>query len=125
MLDENLIVVVDDDASLCDAIVGLVRSYGYEAKGFESAINYMDSPDFASTLCLVTDINMPGVSGLDLARHMRSVGNLAPIIMITAREDSDLEERSRAMGAACFLRKPFEADQLMECIADCVGDAAA
>ena len=71
------------------------------------------SQDFA---CIITDIQMPGMSGVELKEHLAASQNPVPVIMITARHDPGLEDKAIASGAACFLRKPFDADALIRCL---------
>jgi FixJ family two-component response regulator len=98
------------------AIVALVRSAGYEAQGFASAEDFLGSGTVESFACIITDIQMPGMSGIELKEHLTACQCPVPVIMITARHDLGLEQRAMASGAACFLRKPFEADALIRCL---------
>ena len=114
LVPENLISVIDDDESLRDALVGLLRSHGYKADGYPTAEAFLDAAQ--TTNCIVTDIQMPGISGIELKEELSRRGDHTPVIMITARPDPNLETRARASGAACFLRKPFDAGDLVACI---------
>lgn len=111
-----LVCIIDDDESLRLALMGLVRSLGYETRGFGSAEDFLQSDAIEDCACLVTDIQMPGMSGIDLKRYLVEQRSLLPVIMITARPDPNLEEKARVEGAACFLKKPFEANALIACI---------
>jgi FixJ family two-component response regulator len=111
-----LIGIIDDDPSLQKALVRLVRSFGYDARGFASAEEFLQSGSMSSCSCIVTDIQMPGMSGIDLKRLMDEQGCSVPVIMITARTEPELEHTARASGAHCFLRKPLETDLLMDCL---------
>jgi FixJ family two-component response regulator len=113
---EPLIAIIDDDASLRVALIGLVRSLGYRADGFASAEAFLDGDTLHDSACIVTDIQMPGLSGIDLKQHLTEHGCLAPVIMITARTEPGLHERAAASGAMCVLRKPFATDDLVACI---------
>jgi FixJ family two-component response regulator len=113
-----LIAIVDDDESMRRALVALVRSAGYEGHGFASAVEFLASGTVSSFACIVTDIQMPGMSGIELKQHLTASQMSMPVIMITARHDLGLEDAANASGAACFLRKPFEADTLIRCIED-------
>lgn len=113
---EKLISIIDDDESLRTALVGLVRSLGYRARGFACAEDFLNADEAMQSAAIVTDIQMPGISGLDLRRRLAADGRDAPVIMITARPDLGLEERAFSSGAFCFLRKPFSADALIACI---------
>jgi len=110
------ISIIDDDESMRRAVVALVRSAGYEAQGFASAEDFLASGTAQSSACIITDIQMPGMSGIELKRHLLASQCTVPVIMITARHDLDLEQKAVASGALCFLRKPFEADVLIRCL---------
>jgi FixJ family two-component response regulator len=109
-----VISIIDDDESMRIALVGLVRSLGYEARGFASAEEFLGSGPVQSWSCIITDIQMPGMNGIELKQHLTARQCSLPVIMITARHEADLEERALASGAAGFLRKPFEAEALIE-----------
>jgi FixJ family two-component response regulator len=113
---EPLIAIIDDDASLRAALIGLVRSHGYRASGFASAEAFLESGAARSSACIVTDIQMPGLSGIDLKQRLVECGYDAPVIMITARTERGLHERAAASGALSVLRKPFAPDDLVACI---------
>ncbi len=111
-----LISIIDDDDSLRSAIVALVRSAGYDAWGFASAEEFLGCGAIQNFACIITDIQMPGMSGIELKQHLTASQCEVPVIMITARHELGLEEKATASGAACFLRKPFEADVLIGCL---------
>ncbi len=110
-----LIAIIDDDPSLRAALVGLVRSLGYRASCFASAEAFLESDSAAESDCVVTDIQLPGLSGIDLERLLVESGRRTPVIMITARMEQGLHDRAAASGAICVLRKPFAADDLIAC----------
>jgi len=116
---ESRITIIDDDDSLRAALVGLVRSLGYHAREYASAEDFLASPTDSD--CIVTDIQMPGLSGIELKQELARKGDETPVIMITARGDAGLEQRARASGAACFLKKPFETSELVTCIESALG----
>jgi FixJ family two-component response regulator len=99
-----------------NAVVALVRSAGYGAQGFASAADFLGCGAVQSFACVITDIQMPGMSGIELKEHLTASQISVPVIMITARHDADLEEKAIARGAVCFLRKPFDADALIGCL---------
>jgi FixJ family two-component response regulator len=111
-----VIAVIDDDASMRTALVKLFRSLGYDVRGFESAEEFLGYGPVRSFSCLVTDIQLPGMSGIELQQHIKANQYSLPVIMITARHDVGLEERALASGAAFFLRKPVEAKMLLGCL---------
>ncbi|MBX3456338.1 response regulator [Ferrovibrio sp.] len=110
------ISVVDDDESLRLALVSLLRSLGFTASGFGSAEEFLDSPDMTSSACLITDIHMPGMNGIELKHKMTHLRAALPVIMITARSEPELREKALASGAVCVLMKPFDAEKLASCI---------
>jgi FixJ family two-component response regulator len=116
---EGLISIIDDDDSMRSALVGLLRSHGYEADGFATGEAFLAAAPAAD--CIVTDIHMPGISGVELKEELVRRGDKTPVIMITGRSDAGLEGRARASGAACFLRKPFDAGDLVQCIESALG----
>jgi FixJ family two-component response regulator len=110
------IPVVEDDASLRTAIVGLLRMLGYLASGHASAEALLASGEARSADCLVCDICLPGISGIDLKRRLDASGARAPVIMITGRSNPALRDAAMAAGAVAVLPKPFAADRLIECV---------
>ena len=110
------IAVIDDDESFRVALVESLSSLGYGSDGYASAEHYVRAIGGASFNCIVTDIHMPGMSGLDLMKYLAARGSTIPVVLITARSDSNLEAKAAVAGAACLLRKPFEIDDLIGCI---------
>ncbi len=113
---EPLVAVIDDDESFRMALAESLLSLGYDARAFASAEEFMAGDGQASCDCVVTDIHMPGISGLDLKRLLAAHGSTLPVIMITAHTESGLEVQAVSSGAVCLLRKPFETDALIECL---------
>ena len=114
--NEPRIAIIDDDESLRLALVGFVRSLGYRATGFASADEFLAAGAAGTSDCIVTDIQMPGLSGIDLKHHLTRAGCRVPVIMVTARTEPALHERALASGALCLLRKPFTDDALIGCL---------
>jgi FixJ family two-component response regulator len=112
-----LISIIDDDPSLQNALVRLVRSLGYAARGFASAEEFLESGAMRSCTCIVTDIEMPGMSGIDLKRLMDEREYPVPVIMITSHTEPELEQGALAGGAICFLKKPIDPNVLVDCFA--------
>ena len=111
-----LISIIDDDDSLRTALVGLVRSLGYRASGFANAEDFLATNQAADSAAIVTDIQMPGLSGIELKERLTAEGFAVPVIMITARTEAGLKERAFASGALCVLKKPFAAEALIQCL---------
>ena len=117
MSRELLIAVIDDDESFRMALVESLSSLGYDARGFASAEDFIAVDDEGSCDCVITDIHMPGMSGFELKRLLVARGSARPVIMVTARAEPGLEAKAAASGAVCLLRKPFETDALIDCLA--------
>jgi|HubBroStandDraft_4_1064222.scaffolds.fasta_scaffold35501_3 FixJ family two-component response regulator len=113
---ENLISVVDDDESVRRTSTLLIESFGFRAATFASAEAFLRSGHLHDTSCLIVDVQMPGMNGLQLQSHLAAVGCGIPIIFITAYESNDSRQRAMKAGAAAFLGKPFSDEQLLQTI---------
>ena len=116
MPDFPLIMIVDDDASLRDALESLIRSLGYRIRSFASAEAALAAGIAAESACIISDIHMPGITGIELEARLRALGIETPVILITARTETDVLAAARASSAICVLRKPFDADSLIACL---------
>jgi len=110
----RVISVVDDDASIRVAIDSLLRSRGYTVCTFASAAELLQSPQLDDTSCVITDVRMPDMSGVELQTALRSRAHSVPFIFITAFPDNSARVRAMRDGAACFLSKPFDAATLVK-----------
>jgi FixJ family two-component response regulator len=110
------ISIIDDDPIVREAIADLVQSLGYEAATFESAEQFLASGAVAQTSCLITDLHMPGQSGLDLQKQLLAEGHRTPVIFVTAFLDEKFRNRAMNAGAVAFLSKPFRDDTLIDCV---------
>jgi len=115
------IAVIDDDDSFRVALAESLSTFGFEVRGYASAEEFISGDGHKSCNLAVTDVHMPGMSGLDLARRLSASGPKVPIILITARSEAGLKAAAAAAGAACFLKKPFEIDVLIQCIEKALG----
>ena len=115
-MTENLISVVDDDESVRRTTTLLIESFGFRAATFESAETFLRSGHLHDTSCLIVDVQMPGMNGLQLQSHLAAAGCGIPIIFITAYESNDSRQRAMQAGAAAFLGKPFSDEQLLQTI---------
>ena len=113
---ENLISIVDDDESVRRTTTLLIESFGFRAAAFESAETFLRSGHLHDTSCLIVDVQMPGMDGLQLQSHLAAAGCGIPIIFITAYESKDSRQRAMQAGAAAFLGKPFSDEQLLQII---------
>lgn len=111
-----LIAIVDDDESVCIAVTSLVRSLGYEAAAYGSAEDFLASAARPDTACVISDVQMPGISGLELQRVLAAEGSRLPIIFVTAFPDVRVQQAALHGGAMCFLSKPFDGNALIQCL---------
>jgi FixJ family two-component response regulator len=116
-----MISIVEDDESVRDTMSGLIRSLGYNAATFASAEEYLRSERLGDTSCLITDVQMPGMSGLDLQDRLIAGGHRIPIIFVTAFPEERSRARAFKAGACGFLSKPFRDDRLIECLDRALG----
>ena len=112
----SLISIVDDDQSFRDSMRRLLKSLGYPVAVFPSAAEFLASPKLAATSCLVADIHMPVMTGVELYRYLIETGHAIPTILVTAYPDDSVQERMLALGVECYLRKPFEEAHLIGCL---------
>jgi FixJ family two-component response regulator len=108
-----MIAIVDDDQPFRDAAKSLVRSLGYGASTFASAEEFLQSDRVGDTACLILDVNMPGLSGIELQSRLNAQGNCIPIIFITAAPEETTRARALQAGAIGFLSKPFKEECLI------------
>ena len=125
MAGKITISIVDDDKPLREALAGLVASRGYDAEAFDSAASFLDSDRRHGTDCLITDIQMPGMTGLELHRQLAASDKPVPTILITGRKEPGLRDQAMRAGVRCYLTKPFDPDDLFGCIASAVGQPGA
>jgi FixJ family two-component response regulator len=112
----SVISVIDDDASVRTATENLLSSHGYLVHTFASADGFLRSARLNDSSCVVADVQMSAMSGLDLLAHMRILGNDTPFVFITAYPDESVRSQALKAGAICFLAKPFAAPVLIDCI---------
>jgi FixJ family two-component response regulator len=109
----SVISVIDDDASVRAATDNLLSSHGYLVHAFASAEEFLQSASLNDASCVIADVQMPAMSGLDLMIDMRAKGNTLPFIFITAFPEESVRARALKAGAICFLAKPFAAPELI------------
>jgi FixJ family two-component response regulator len=112
----QFVVAVDDDFRVRESIESLVESAGYAPLMFSSAEEFLQSGTLVGARCLITDVRMPGINGIELQRRIRSQRPDLPVIFISAHNDDDTRQRAFDEGAASFLYKPFDAAELLEAI---------
>jgi FixJ family two-component response regulator len=123
MSEAPLIAIVDDDVMICEATKDLVEAFGYNARTFTSAGEFLNSDCVSSTACLISDVQMPGMNGLQLHRKLITSGRHIPVIFITAFPNERVRKRAVAAGAVCYLSKPFDSERLRSCISSALGYA--
>ena len=110
---EPLVSVVDDDLSVREATAGLVRLMRLRVAVFSSGVEFLASPALGETACLIADVNMPGMTGLELHIRLRRLGHRTPTVLITAYPTDELRACAAAAGVLAFLTKPFDDDVLL------------
>jgi FixJ family two-component response regulator len=111
-----IIAIVDDDDALRNSLDDLMRSIGFRTQGFPSAEAFLSSHQARDTACLILDVRMPGMNGLDLQREIVAADWRIPIIFITSHADDDARARALEAGAVAFLYKPFREEELLNAI---------
>jgi FixJ family two-component response regulator len=107
------ISVIDDDESTRTALAGLLRLLGFEARTYGSAEEFLSFGSTLPSCCIISDVHMAGLSGIDLKRRLDEGGHAPPLILITGRSEPRLLAEATASGAICVLRKPFDAEALL------------
>jgi FixJ family two-component response regulator len=116
MAKRPLVAIVDDDKSFRGATRDLLRAAGFSTATYEDAESFLSGSDVATTACLVVDMRMPGMTGLELYQALVASGKDIPTVIITAHPEEVTQSRAREVGISCFLSKPFAPDDLIECV---------
>jgi FixJ family two-component response regulator len=111
--ETRLVSIVDDDESLRRSVKNLLTSVGFQVETFASAEAFLQSAHRADTRCVVLDLRMPGMSGLDLLMHLAATGSPIPVVILTAHSDDEARRRMLQAGAVAFLGKPFHGEALL------------
>jgi len=112
----TVISIIDDDPSVREGTMDLLNSMGFSVEAFERASDFLDSDRLGSTACLIADVQMPGMTGLELYDRLVASGNAIPTILITAFPNSRDRTRAQRAGVRCYLTKPFDDNELLTCI---------
>jgi FixJ family two-component response regulator len=112
----TLISIVEDDQPFRDSMRNLITSLGYTVEAFQSAANFLASPLLSETACLVADVQMPGMTGVELHKKLLEAGYAMPTILVTAYPDELVRSRALKNGVVCYLSKPVDDDQLERCL---------
>ena len=116
-----VIAIVDDDHSVREALTSFVRSLGYAAMAFQCAEDFLKWSRCCGLSCVIADVQMPGMSGVELHNRLIGSGEPIPTILITAFPDEKARERALQAGVVCYLGKPFSEDDLLACIRSILG----
>jgi FixJ family two-component response regulator len=120
----KVISIVDDDCIVREAMADLIESLGYEVTTFESAELFLESGSLTNTSCVITDLNMPGLDGLELQSRLIAQGHPIPVIFVTAFPEERFRKRAMAAGAVGFLSKPFVEEALINCVEGALNGSA-
>lgn len=113
---KTLISIIDDDEDFREALQGLMTSMGFTVEAFSSALDFLERTNIRDTSCLITDVHMPRMTGIELHRRLIDSGYLIPTILITAYPDESIRIRAMADGIVGYLTKPCDADELLRCV---------
>jgi FixJ family two-component response regulator len=116
MMKTVLVSVVEDDRFFRESMQRLMRSLGYMVDVFSSAAEFLASPRLNETACLIADVHMPAMTGLELHRHLVETGRPIPVILVTAYPNDVDRARAIGEGAVCYLRKPVDEHDLLRCL---------
>lgn len=120
-MKRHLVSVVEDDRFFRESMERLLRSLGHTVEAFPSAAEFLAFPNRAETACLIADINLPAMTGIDLYRHLVSIGNAIPTILMTAYPNDGDRTYALKEGVVCYLRKPFDEQELERCLSLALG----
>jgi FixJ family two-component response regulator len=112
----TLVAIVEDDRFFRDSVRRLMRSWGYRVEVFSSAADFITSPHLCETACLIADVQMPGMTGPELYRHLIASGYAIPTILVTAYADDQVRTRALKDGVVCYLPKPVNEQLLLGCL---------
>ncbi|HEY6630118.1 MAG TPA: response regulator [Rhizobiaceae bacterium] len=112
----HTIAIVDDDDGVLSSLTSLLRSFGYEVRGYSSALEFLDDSTAGEPDCMITDVQMPGMTGDQLQAELIAAGRLFPTIFMTAFPTEATRARVMAAGAIAFLDKPADSDAILRCV---------
>ena len=113
---KTLISIIDDDEDFRKALQGLMTSMGFRVEGFSSALDFLARTNIRETSCLIVDVQMPRMTGIELHHHLVKSGCVIPTILITAHPDESVRVRAMADGVICYLTKSCDLDELLGCV---------
>jgi FixJ family two-component response regulator len=112
----SVVAVIDDDESVRESVVGLIESVGHSVTFFRSAEEFLDSAEINTVACMIVDVRLPGISGLELFSQMRANQRSVPTVFITAHADARVRRQAIEAGGIAFLYKPFQPDVLLDAV---------
>ena len=121
LAERPLVSVVDDDESVRESLPDLLKVFGFTPRAFSSADAFLSSGTVDETKCLILDVAMPGMSGLELQQELKRRGKLTPIIFISGQKDEDIREQALSRGAVKFLYKPFSDIAMLDAVNAALG----
>src|SRR5262249_22919741 len=113
---KTLISIIDDDEDFREALQSLMTSMGFAVEAFSSALDFLARPNIRDASCLIVDVHMPGMTGIELHRHLVDSGYVIPTILITAYPADSVRVRALADGVMFYLSKPCDSDELLRCV---------
>jgi FixJ family two-component response regulator len=116
MSNASLVSIIEDDPSFRDSMRRLMRSLGYSVEAFSSAADFLASPRLVETACLIVDVHMPAMTGVELCRHLIEAGYAIPTILMTAYPNDIDRAWALNDGVVCYLRKPIDEGALIRCL---------
>jgi FixJ family two-component response regulator len=120
-VQQKVIAIIDDESGMSDALAALLSAYGYRTELYASAEEFIGSAIVTEASCLLVDIQLGDISGVDLGRHLSATGFTFPIIFMTGSHNEALRRQAMDFGCVAYLNKPFPADRLVEAIAKAIG----
>ena len=115
-MKKPLVSVVEDDRFFRDSMRRLMKSLGYTVEAFPSAADFLKSPRLSETACLIADVHMPAMTGIELHRHLIAAGHAIPTILVTAYPNDTDRDRALNDGVICYLRKPVDEQNFTRCL---------
>jgi FixJ family two-component response regulator len=125
MARKPLVAIVDDDISIRNGTRDLLKAAGFSTATFEDAESFLTSASRATAACLVVDMRMPGMTGLELYEALVTSGECIPTVLITAHPEEVSKSRARKVGITCYLSKPFAPDDLLRCVCEALAKSQA
>jgi two-component system response regulator FixJ len=117
---DRLVFVIDDDAAALDSLLMLLRVSGFDSRGFSSAESFLRSVTAEARGCVISDVRMPGMDGVQLVMRLKAMGNILPVILVTGHADISVAVQAMKSGAAEFIEKPFESELILRLLRGCL-----